>query len=85
MPAINVSVKWLLVAVLSLPILRLIAAGLTQILSDTSYPFLVEGSVLDVLIVPIAMALFSAFMMNLGGAATPCPASRQNGMPSFLA
>ena len=82
----NVSLKWLLVAVLILPILRLIAAVLTQVLSNTSYPFLVEGGVLDVLIVPIGMGLFSGIHEEFGwrGYALPRFQAKWNALISCI-
>ena len=62
----DVSLKWLAVAVLTLPILRLVAAILTQILSDTPYPFLVEGGVVQVLFMPVLIGLFSGIHEEFG-------------------
>lgn len=82
----NVSLKWLLVAVLILPILRLIAAVLTQILSDTSYPFLVEGDVVDVLLIPIGVGLFSGIHEEFGwrGYALPRFQAKWNALTSCI-
>lgn len=62
----DVSLKWLLIAVLILPALRLIAAILTQIFSATPYPFLVEGNIAGVLLMPLLIGLFSGIHEEFG-------------------
>ncbi|MGB9591837.1 MAG: type II CAAX prenyl endopeptidase Rce1 family protein [Candidatus Kryptoniota bacterium] len=82
----NVSLKWLFVAVFILPILRLIAAILTQLLSNTSYPFLVAGNVSEVLFVPILIGLFSGIHEEFGwrGYALPRFQAKWNALVSCI-
>lgn len=54
----NVSFKWLLVALLLLPVLRLVAGVLTQLLYDPSYPLFPEDAI-SVFIFGVPYGLFA--------------------------
>lgn len=82
----NVSLKWLAAAVLILPILRLIAAILTRIISGTPYPILVEGNISEILFVPILIGLFSGIHEEFGwrGYALPRFQAKWNALVSCI-
>ena len=73
-------------ALLLLPVLRLIAGVLTQVLSNPSYPLLIEGSVSEVFVVPILSGLFSGFHEEFGwrGYALPRFQAKWNALASSI-
>lgn len=82
----NLKLKWILIAMLILPVLRFISALLTQLLSKTTYPFLVEGNVTQILFIPILMGLFSGIHEEFGwrGYALPRFQAKWNALISCL-
>jgi len=61
----NLSFKWLLVALLLLPVLRLVAGVLTQILYDPSYP-LFEKESISAIIFGVLIGLFAGLQEEFG-------------------
>jgi membrane protease YdiL (CAAX protease family) len=61
----NVSFKWLLVALLLLPVLRLVAGVLTQLLYDPSYPLFPEDAISG-FIFGVAYGLFFGLQEEFG-------------------
>ena len=61
----NVSFKWLLVALVLLPILRLVAGVLTQLLYDPSYPLFPEDAI-SVFIFGVPIGLFAGLQEEFG-------------------
>jgi CAAX protease family protein len=82
----DVSLKWLLVALLLLPVLRLIAGVLIQVFNHPSHPLLIEGSISEVLIVPILLGLFSGIQEEFGwrGYALPRFQAKWNALVSSI-
>jgi membrane protease YdiL (CAAX protease family) len=82
----NLKFKWILIALLILPILRFISALLTQVFSKTSYPFLVEGNVSQILLFPILTGLYSGIHEEFGwrGYALPRFQAKWNALISCL-
>ncbi len=81
----NLSVKWLLVALLCLPVLRLLAGILTQILSKPAYPLLEEGGILAVG-TGILLGLFCGLKEEFGwrGYALPRFQAKWNALTSSI-
>lgn len=61
----NASIKWLIVALLLLPVLRLVAGVLTQVLNDPSYPLFPEDAISSV-ITGILWGLFAGLKEEFG-------------------
>jgi membrane protease YdiL (CAAX protease family) len=82
----NVSLKWLLVALLLLPLMRLTAGVLIQVFTHPSLPLLIEGSISEVLIVPILLGLFSGIQEEFGwrGYALPRFQAKWNALVSSI-
>ena len=82
----NLNFKWLLVALLLLPVLRLIAGIITQVFNDPSYPLLFEGGFSEVFIGPILLGCFSGLREEFGwrGYALPRFQAKWNALASSL-
>lgn len=82
----GLSLKWIFVALLLLPGLRFVAAMLTQAMNPETYPFLVEGGVLNVLVFPVLAGAFSAIHEEFGwrGYALPRLQARWSALTSSI-
>ena len=82
----DLKLKWLLVALLLLPGLRLLAGILTQVLYHPADPLLLPGSLMDVLVLPLLGGLFSGMHEEFGwrGYALPRFQAKWNALVASL-